>query len=123
MLASAPPDRAHGVRFGLTRGRAYAAPRTQNLSTFYFRRLERDGTAGGPAAAVPCLNDHWTAFVEAGSATEGHYSELSTMPVMDRWSAESITAGIAFQRSSLSDRLLGTLDVRWTTLDGEAERS
>ena len=101
----------------------YNEPRTQNLSTFYFRRLERDGTAGGLAAAGTLLNTRWTAFVEAGSATEGHYSEVSTTPVMDRWSAESITAGIALQRSSLSDRLLGTLDVRWTTLDGEAERS
>ena len=40
-----------------------------------------------------------------------------------RLSAESITAGFALQRSSLSDRLLGTLDVRWMKLDGDAERS
>lgn len=100
----------------------YNEPRSQNLSTFYFRRLERSGTAAGVSAAGRVRDADWAVFGELARAEEDHFAERRSSPVTDRWSADARTLGFALHRSPAHGLGAG-IDLRWTRLDGDAERA
>jgi len=96
---------------------------TLSSNPVYRRRIERDGHALGLGAAAGAWGLTWAAFAETSSADETHTSLRTEDPPADRWAARGRSLGLAAQRPLAEGRGAITADLRWTRLDGDAERA
>lgn len=108
-------------------GRAYAPNGYEEPTAFNFflgrfeRRLIRTAWAAGLALAGQTGGMEWVLYGQRESLSEDRFQNRVNDPLVDDWNADGWTLGLAGQLHP-HPKLLLSLDGRYTTLDGGAQR-
>ncbi|MFQ5688897.1 MAG: DUF6850 family outer membrane beta-barrel protein [Gemmatimonadota bacterium] len=99
----------------------YNEPVAINLSsTLFTRRFERTTWAAGGGLAGEAGHLSWVAFAQREDLGESRFNPNANDPLTDQWDTKGWTVGGAVQMLLSTERLLVTVDARFTALDGEA---
>lgn len=100
----------------------YDEPVPLNLSaTFYDQRMEEESWAVGGSLAGTTSEIRWAAFGQMEGHETRRFDNGSNDPVVDRWKADGVSAGLAGRRALWEDAE-AVVELRYRSVDGGARK-
>lgn len=101
----------------------YDEPQPQDIAGTWYYRERQDFARGGGITADGSLGLlRWSAYGDVGNEVDAGWSEQTSHPKQDRWTAAVRAAGLALQRGFRGGELLVSAHVDWSHADGRVHR-